>query len=45
MARFPEILNVSYWAFNYVFQGSDELGRLLGGEKYRFFTGGKILVT
>jgi len=31
MARFPEILNVSYWAFNYIYQGTDELGRLLGG--------------
>lgn len=31
MKRFPEILNLSNYAFNYIYQGSDELGRLLGG--------------
>ncbi|XP_066910405.1 prostatic acid phosphatase-like [Clytia hemisphaerica] len=29
--RFPDILELTYWAFNYLYQGSDELGRLLGG--------------
>lgn len=31
MDRFPEILNLSNWAFNFIYQGTDELGRLLGG--------------
>ena len=31
MQRFPEILNLTYWAFNFWFKGNDELGKLLGG--------------